>query len=53
MRGIQVVVESRRLGRMAGRLRAILLLALLCGLGGFACAAHAGYAAIVVDGVIG
>ena len=38
---------------MAGRLRAILLLALLCGLGGFACAAHAGYAAIVVDGSTG
>lgn len=35
---------------MLGRLRAVLSLALLCGLGGFACAAHAGYAAIVVDG---
>ena len=38
---------------MQDRLRAILLLALLCGLGGFAGAARAGYAAIVVDGSTG
>ena len=37
---------------MPGRLRALLLLA-LCGLAGFATAAHAGYAAIVVDGSTG
>ncbi len=38
---------------MPGLLRAILLLAVLCSLAGFACAAHAGYAAIVVDGSTG
>jgi D-alanyl-D-alanine carboxypeptidase len=38
---------------MLGRLRAALLLTLLCGLGSFASAAHAGYAAIVVDGSTG
>lgn len=38
---------------MQDRLRAILLLTLLCGLGGFAGAARAGYAAIVVDGSTG
>jgi D-alanyl-D-alanine carboxypeptidase len=48
-----MVVESMGSGRMQGRLRAILLLALLCGLGGFAGAARAGYAAIVVDGSTG
>ncbi|MBD8873487.1 D-alanyl-D-alanine carboxypeptidase [Rhodanobacter sp. DHB23] len=31
----------------------MLMLVLLCGLGSFACAAHAGYAAIVVDGETG
>ncbi|MBD8897556.1 D-alanyl-D-alanine carboxypeptidase [Rhodanobacter sp. DHG33] len=38
---------------MLGHLRAMLMLVLLCGLGSFACAAHAGYAAIVVDGSTG
>jgi D-alanyl-D-alanine carboxypeptidase len=42
-----------RLGGILGRLRAMLLLALLCGLGAFAASAHAGYAAIVVDGTDG
>ncbi|MFK2929792.1 D-alanyl-D-alanine carboxypeptidase [Dyella agri] len=41
------------MGQVLGRLRAILLLVLLCGLGGFASAARAGYAAIVVDGTSG
>ena len=46
-----MAIESMRLGRMLGRLRAMLLPGLLCALGSFfACAAHAGYAAIVVDG---
>ncbi|MES2402808.1 MAG: D-alanyl-D-alanine carboxypeptidase family protein [Pseudomonadota bacterium] len=48
-----MAIESMRPGRMQDCLRAILLLALLCGLGGFAGAAHAGYAAIVVDGSTG
>ena len=38
---------------MPRHLRAILLLAVLCSLAGFACTAHAGYAAIVVDGSTG
>ncbi len=38
---------------MLHRLRAMLVLTLLCGLGGFASAAHAGYAAVVVDGSSG
>ena len=42
-----------RLGGVLDRLRAILLLMLLCGLGSFASTAHAGYAAIVVDGSTG
>ena len=42
-----------RLGGGLDRLRAILLLMLLCGLGSFANTAHAGYAAIVVDGSTG
>jgi len=53
MGGIRVVSESMRPGRMPRHLRAILLLAVLCSLAGFACTAHAGYAAIVVDGSTG
>ena len=48
-----MAIESMRLGGALGRLRAILLLMLLCGLGGVASSAHAGYAAIVVDGTSG
>ncbi|HJU26560.1 MAG TPA: D-alanyl-D-alanine carboxypeptidase family protein [Rhodanobacteraceae bacterium] len=48
-----MAIKSTRLGRVQDHLRALLLLALLCGLGGFAGAAHAGYAAIVVDGSTG
>ncbi|WP_343227581.1 D-alanyl-D-alanine carboxypeptidase family protein [Rhodanobacter sp. 7MK24] len=48
-----MAIESTRLGRTLGRLRVLLMLTLLCGLGSFACAAHAGYAAIVVDGETG
>ena len=48
-----MAIESTGLGRMSGHLRAMLMLVLLCGLGGFACVAHAGYAAIVVDGGTG
>lgn len=48
-----MAIESTWLGRMLFRMRTVLALALLCGLGSFACAAHAGYAAIVVDGNTG
>lgn len=48
-----MAIKSTGLGRMLGRLRAMLMLVLLCGLGGFASMAHAGYAAIVVDGSTG
>ncbi|MEW9625425.1 D-alanyl-D-alanine carboxypeptidase family protein [Rhodanobacter geophilus] len=48
-----MAIESTGLGRVPGRLRAILLLVLLCSLGGFAGMARAGYAAIVVDGNTG
>lgn len=48
-----MAIESTGWGRMLFRMRTLLMLALLCGLGGFAAAAHAGYAAIVVDGSTG
>ena len=48
-----MAIESAGLGRMLGRLRAMMMLVLLGGLGSFACTAHAGYAAIVVDGNTG
>jgi D-alanyl-D-alanine carboxypeptidase len=53
MRGVRVAIESMKVWCMQGGLRPALLLALLCGLGGFAGAAQAGYAAIVVDGSTG
>ncbi|BFI97217.1 MAG: hypothetical protein RSP_27270 [Rhodanobacter sp.] len=48
-----MAIESTGLGRMLVRMRAVLMLVLLCGLGGFVATAHAGYAAIVVDGNTG
>ena len=48
-----MAIKSTGLGRMLVRLRAMLMLVLLCSLGSFACAAHAGYAAIVVDASTG
>lgn len=50
---VRVAIETMMPNRVLRRLRAIALLVLACSFGGFAGMAHAGYAAIVVDGNTG